>query len=149
MGGLDLMSVASLGAVICLMSIVVPGLIYPQAEDLKDARNALCGGELDWAYTLSKVACVRAHARRGVAVCMFMHTQVGTPIWATTKASSSADDFQEWDMHGKGDLTTAGRLIDSVLDTRPGLYGECDCLKKVVRPRCCDALSIRTVIATH
>ena len=43
---LDLTSAASLGAVISIMCVIIPGLIIPFGNTLQDARDALCAGKL-------------------------------------------------------------------------------------------------------
>ena len=96
--GLDCISVGSLGAALMLLLVAVPTLVVPETRTLYEAKDALCAGNLDFVYTISRT---------------------GIPRWSESGRSESAPDFREWPDRPAAELKFAEKAIHDILSRAP------------------------------
>ena len=101
-GGLNCGAVSRFVAALGLLAAAVPLLILPQRQDLYAAGNALCGGELDFAFTLAD------------------RSDSFPVVWANTEATpthAQTDDLR-WDRppNELGEMPFMGKFVNALLN---------------------------------
>ena len=101
-GGLNCGAVSRFLATLGLLAATVPLLILPQQQELYAAGNALCGGELDFAFTLADCS------------------DSFPVVWANTKATPThaQTDNLRWDrpQNELGEMPFTGKFVNALLN---------------------------------
>ena len=97
--GLNSGAVLKFVAALGLLAAAIPLLIHPQQQDVYAAGNALCGGELDWAFTFAED-----------------RPDSFPVVWANTKPTPNPQDLQ-WDRPQTelGEMPFTGKFVNALL----------------------------------